>query len=242
MIDGRRLAALSVHGFTALGAVLGFQALLEAAAHRWEASFAWLGVALIVDGADGPLARRIGVTDHLPRFSGERLDLIIDYITYVLVPAFILYEAQLMPEGLGWLGASLALLSSLFHFSDQESKTSDGFFVGFPAIWNVVAFYMLIFATPAIVNLAIVAILAVLTFVPQKWVHPVRVVRLRGVTIAVVIVWSLAAIAVLFMGFPAPFILQAIFAVSMIYLVAVGVLPAPAHDGAPNPHSKSDAG
>lgn len=242
MIDGRRLAAIGVHGFTALGAVLGFKALLEAAAHHWEAAFAWLGVALIVDGVDGPLARRIGVTDHLPRFSGERLDLIIDYITYVLVPAFILYEAQLMPEGLGWLGASLALLSSLFHFSDRESKTSDGFFVGFPAIWNVVAFYMLIFATPAILNLGIVAALAAITFIPLKWVHPVRVVRLRSVTIAVIAVWSLASIAVLFTGFPAPFPMQVIFAAVMVYLIAVGLLRKAAHDGAPSPHSKSDAG
>jgi phosphatidylcholine synthase len=242
MIDRRRVAAFGVHGLTAIGAVLGFQALLEASAHRWEASFAWLGAALIVDAADGPLARKIGVTAHLPRFSGERLDLIVDYITYVLVPAFILYEAQLLPGGVEWLGASLALLSSLYHFSDQESKTSDGFFVGFPAIWNVVVFYMLIFSTPAILNLAIVAILAALTFVPLKWVHPVRVVRLRGVTIAVVAVWSLAAIAVLFTGFPAPFILQVIFAVAMVYLTAIGLLRKPAHDGAPNPHSKSDAG
>ena len=138
MIDGR-FAAFGVHALTAFGAVLGFQALLEAVAHNWEAAFAWLGAALVVDAVDGPLARRVGVKDILPRFSGERLDLIIDFITYVLVPAFIIHEARLVPDGLGLLAVSLILLSALFHFGDHENKTKDGFFVGFPAIWNIVA-------------------------------------------------------------------------------------------------------
>ena len=101
-----RLAAFGVHAFTALGAVLGFLALVAAAAHRWEDAFGWLGVALIVDGLDGPLARRIGVKDKLPRFSGEHLDLVIDYLTYVVVPAYIIYEAELVPHGLGMVTAA----------------------------------------------------------------------------------------------------------------------------------------
>lgn len=241
MIDGR-LAAIGVHGLTALGAVLGFQAMLEVAAHRWEAAFAWLGAALIVDGIDGPLARRVGVSKKLPRFSGERLDLIIDYITYVLVPAYIIYEAKLLPEGLGGIGAALVLLSSLFHFCDNESKTADGFFVGFPALWNVVAFYMLIFAAPEAINFAVLAVLTVLTFVPLKWLHPVRVARLRTLTLAIVAAWSAAAIAVLLLGFPASPGLQAVFAVSAIYLTALGLLRSFRSDVASNPHSQSDAG
>lgn len=241
MIDGR-LAAFGVHSFTALGAVFGFQALLETVAHRWEAAFAWLGAALLVDAIDGPLARRIGVSDKLPRFSGEQLDLIIDYLTYVLVPAFILSEAQLVPEGLGWLGASLILLSSLFHFCDHESKTSDGFFVGFPALWNIVVLYMLVLGTPAILNFAIIAALFALTFIPLKWVHPVRSVYLRSWTLPIVAIWSFAAIAALIEGFPSSFVLQAIFAASMVYFIAVGLLRSSRGEVTSNPHSSSDAG
>lgn len=241
MIDGR-LAAIGVHSFTALGVVLAFLALMEAVAHRWEAAFAWLGGALLVDAIDGPLARRIGVSDKLPRFSGEQLDLIIDYLTYVLVPAFILYEAQLMPEGLGWLGASLVLLSSLFHFCDHESKTRDGFFVGFPALWNVVVLYMLVLGTLAMLNFAIIAALFVLTFVPLKWVHPVRSIYMRSWTLPIVAIWSVAAIAALIEGFPSSFILQVIFAVSMVYFVAVGLLRSSRGEVTSKPHSSSDAG
>ncbi len=241
MIDGR-LAAFGVHGLTALGAVLGFQALLEVVAHRWEAAFAWLGAALIVDAVDGPLARKIGVLDKLPRFSGEQLDLIIDYLNYVLVPAFLLYEAQLMPEGLGWLGASLILLSSLFHFCDHESKTRDGFFVGFPALWNIVVLYMLVLGTSAVLNFAVIAVLFLLTFIPLKWVHPVRSVYLRSWTLPIVAIWSIAAIAALIKGFPSSFILQAIFAVAMVYFVAVGLLRSSRGEVTSNPHSPSDAG
>lgn len=241
MIDGR-LAAFGVHGLTALGAVLGFQALLEVAAHRWEAAFAWLGVALIVDGIDGPLARKINVTEKLPRFSGERLDLIIDYVTYVLVPVFIIHEAQLMPDGLGWLGALLILLSSLFHSCDHQSKTMDGFFVGFPALWNVVAFYMLVFDTPEALNFAVLAVLTILTFFPLKWIHPVRVVRLRHLTLAIVAAWAIAAIAIVADGFPAAFVYRAVIAVSTVYLLGVGLLRSVQGNVALNPHSQSDAG
>lgn len=241
MSDGR-LAAFGVHSFTALGVVLGFQALLETVAHHWESAFAWLGAALLVDAIDGPLARRVGVSNKLPRFSGEQLDLIIDYLTYVLIPAFILYEAQLMPAGLGWFGASLVLLSSLFHFCDHESKTKDGFFVGFPALWNVVVLYMLVLGTSTTLNLVFIAMLFVLTFIPLKWVHPVRSIYMRSWTLPVVAVWSLSAIFALVEGFPSSFIPQAIFVVSMVYFVAVGLLRSSRDEVTSNLHSSSDTG
>lgn len=222
MIDGR-IAAFGVHIFTALGAVLGFQALIEVAAHRWEAAFAWLGAALLVDAIDGPLARHIGVSKKLPRFSGERLDLIIDYITYVLVPAFIVYEAGLMPPGLAWIAASLILLTSLFHFSDHDSKTDDGFFVGFPALWNVVALYFLIFAADPALNFIILLTLSFLTFLPLKWIHPVRVKRLRPLSLGVMAAGSAAAVAALIQGFPATPAIQMVLGFCAIYSIIVGL-------------------
>jgi phosphatidylcholine synthase len=218
-----RLAAFGVHAFTALGAVLGFLALIAAAGHRWEDAFGWLGIALVVDGLDGPLARRIGVKDKLPRFSGEHLDLVIDYLTYVVVPAYIIYEAKLVPSGLGLVTAVLILLTSLYHFSDSESKTEDGFFVGFPALWNVVALYGFIFQVPPPLAFAVLILLVVLTFFPFKWIHPVRVRRLRPITFCVMALWTVAAVAALLQGLPGSLAIKATIALATAYLIAIGV-------------------
>jgi phosphatidylcholine synthase len=219
-----RYSAFAVHVFTAVGSVLGFLALVEASAHRWQAAFAWLGVALIVDGLDGPIARHIGVTKKLPRFSGDRLDLIIDYLTYVVVPAYIIYEAGVLPAKLALVGAAIILLTSLFHFIDQESKTADGFFVGFPAIWNVVALYLLVFPFPQWLAFLTILCLGLLTFVPLKWIHPVRVRRLRPLTLVVMAAWAAAAVMSLLGELPSSLAVQAVIAVSTIYFLAVGVL------------------
>ena len=218
-----RLAAFGVHAFTALGAVFGFLALVAAAGHRWEDAFGWLGIALIVDGLDGPLARRIGVKDKLPRFSGEHLDLVIDYLTYVVVPAYIIYEAQLVPVGLGTAAAALILLTSLYHFSDSQSKTDDGFFVGFPALWNVVALYGFIFPVPPPLAFAVLVLLVVLTFFPFKWIHPVRVKRLRPITFCVMGLWTVATVAALLQGLPGSLAIKVAIAFATVYLVSIGV-------------------
>jgi phosphatidylcholine synthase len=169
----------------------------------WQMTFAWLGVALVIDGVDGTLARRAKVNHWLPRFSGDRLDLVIDYLTYVFVPALALQQAGFLP-GLWGMGlAALILLSSLFHFSDTDSKAADHSFVGFPAIWNFVAFYVFAFDLPAWGTAVLVLVCVALTFVPLSWVHPMRTVRLRPVTIAACAVWGIAAISVLWSGFPA---------------------------------------
>jgi phosphatidylcholine synthase len=219
-----RYSAFAVHVFTAIGSVLGFLALVEASAHRWQMAFAWLGVALVVDGVDGPIARHIGVTKKLPRFSGDQLDLIIDYLTYVVVPAYIIYEAGIVPAGLELAAAAIVLLTSLFHFIDQESKTKDGFFVGFPAIWNIVALYLLIFPFDKWLAFAVLAVLGSLTFVPLKWIHPIRVRRLRPLTLLVMIAWAAAAVAALRGELPSSLTVQAVIAVSTIYFIAVGLL------------------
>jgi phosphatidylcholine synthase len=219
-----RYSAFAVHAFTAAGALLGFLAFVEAAGHRWQAAFAWLGVALIVDGLDGPMARHIGVTKKLPRFSGESLDLIIDYLTYVVVPAYIVYEAKVVPEGFELAAAAIMLLTSLFHFIDEESKTDDGFFVGFPAIWNIVALYLLIFPFAQWLAFAVLVFLGLLTFVPLKWIHPIRVRRLRPITLLVMIAWAAACVAALLGELPSSLAVQAVIAGSTVYFLAVGLM------------------
>lgn len=232
----RKLKAAAVHLLTASGAVWGLLALAAAARHDWTQAFLWLGVALIVDGIDGPLARRFHVETVLPRFSGTRLDLVIDYFNYCVVPAFMLTTADLIPQPLASVAGALIVLTSLFHFADRESKTADAYFVGFPAIWNVVALYLFALDLRGLAAFAVVVILSVLTLMPIKWPHPLRVRVLRPMTIAVMAAWSVAALAAL-RGFPAPLWVQGIFlavAIYMLVLVTVRTVAGAGRGGGPD--------
>jgi phosphatidylcholine synthase len=215
--------AAAVHVFTATGAALGLLALLAAANGAWEASFAWLGVALIVDGADGPMARRLDVKRVLPRFSGEDLDKIIDYVTYVAVPAFMVARGPVVAESLRLPLAAAIMVSSLYHFSDKQSKTADSYFVGFPANWNFVVFYCFVLAIPPALAALVIAACVLLTFVPFRYVHPVRVKRLRPLTIAVSVIWGIASVAAIVQGFPAGLAVQAVFVLAGVYISALGL-------------------
>jgi phosphatidylcholine synthase len=196
-------AAALVHLFTALGAVCALLATRAVVSGAWEAAFAWLGLALAIDGIDGTLARRARVQHHLPRFSGDRLDLVVDYVTYVFVPALALLQAGFLQGAWGVALASGILLASLFHFSDTASKASDHSFVGFPAVWNLVALYVFALDLSPTATAILVLSGVVLSFVPLKWVHPLRTTRLRPVTLAAMAAWALAAAWTLWSGFPA---------------------------------------
>jgi phosphatidylcholine synthase len=215
------LPAAAVHCFTAMGVVCALLALRAALAGDWEALFVWLGIALIIDGIDGTMARLTNIAAVLPRFSGERLDLIIDYLTYVFVPALALLLGGFLQGALGVLLAALILLSSLYHFSDTESKTPDYCFIGFPALWNVVAFYAFALGLPAWLAATIVMALIVLTFVPWKWAHPLRTPLLRPVTLLMLLAWLSAAVLTLRLGFPATPALQAILIFAAVYMLSL---------------------
>lgn len=219
----RRLLAGSIHVLTASGAVLALFALRAAHGGNWHEMFMWLGLALFVDAIDGPLARRADVKGVLPRFSGERLDLIVDYLTYVAIPAFVLTEAALLPEWSRIPAAIAILLSGLFHVCDVESKTEEGYFVGFPAIWNVVLLYLFVLGLPPIGALVLVAGCVLLTFVPILCVHPFRVVRLRVLTAIVVAVWGGVAIAALAQPFPSDPWIKAVLLGCAAYLTGLGL-------------------
>src|SRR5215469_1704047 len=221
--DKRHLyGAAAVHVFTASGGALGFLSLLSASGGHWEETFAWLGAALIVDGADGPLARRFQVTKILPRFSGEDLDKVIDYLTYVAVPAFIVARAPLVPESLRLALGITIMTVSLYHFADKQSKTADGYFVGFPALWNIAVFYGFVLGMPPLLSAALLAVCAVLTFVPLRWVHPLRVRRLRPLTLAVLVVGSAATAAGVIERFPGSGSGPVISALTAAYILALG--------------------
>jgi phosphatidylcholine synthase len=224
-MNARYCAAL-VHVLTATGAAFALLALIDAAHGEWQRMFVWLGVALFIDTIDGPLARRVRVTEVLPRWSGERLDLIVDYLTYIGVPAFAVAESDLLPAPFRVAAAIAIMLSSLFHMADLGSKTGAGYFVGFPAIWNVVLLYLFAFTPPPVVSLLIVGVFVLLTFVPILAVHPFRVAELRVLTFPATALWVVAAIGAVANPFPSPPWVKIPLVLSAAMLTGVGLFRA----------------
>ena len=188
-----RAAAFSVHIFTALGAGVALIAMLEAVREHWTNMFGWLGVALIIDAIDGPLARRLDVVRLQPNWSGEVLDLVVDFVTYVFVPAYaITASGMLLPVAAPLLGIGI-MVSGALYFADRRMKASDNHFRGFPALWNAVAYYLFLLHLPPALSSLGIAVLIALTFAPFHVVHPFRVVRLRWLTLWLLGVWAALA-------------------------------------------------
>jgi phosphatidylcholine synthase len=181
--------ALMVHLLTASGAVWAMLAMLQAVDQNWDGMFLWLVVALFVDGIDGPLARRFDTKKNAPIFDGVLLDLIIDYLTYVFVPAYALFKSGLLPGWTGWVAIIIIVFASAMYFADSRMKTKDNSFSGFPSCWNMVVLVLFAIRPDFWVSLALVTILAAAMFVPVKFVHPVRTDRWRAVTLPMALAW-----------------------------------------------------
>lgn len=218
-----RIPAILVHLLTASGVLCTLFAFIAIMNQNLVGAFLWLGLALIIDAIDGPLARFVDTKAHLPRFSGERLDLIIDYLNYVVLPAFLVVNVPVIEGNLGYLGAALILMTSLYHFSDLASKTEDGYFVGFPAIWNIVLFYLLAFQIVEEYASAVILVFSLMTFIPIRWLHPFRVERLRWLTVAVVLIWTYAAYVTVLSEFKIGDFEQSVLIATVIYLIAVSL-------------------
>ena len=188
-----KIRALSVHLLTATGAVFAMLAMLAAVDTRWDLMFLWLVVAFFVDGIDGPLARHYDVKKNAAEFDGVLLDLIIDYLTYVFIPAFALFKSGLMDGWTGWFAIILITFTSAMYFADTRMKTKDNSFSGFPGCWNMLVLVIFALEPNFWVSLALVTILAVAMFLPLKFVHPVRTERWRVVTLPVAIAWTFFA-------------------------------------------------
>jgi phosphatidylcholine synthase len=206
-----------------MGAALGFAALVAAARGQWVLMFLCLGVALFIDGIDGTIARRLNVAELLPRWSGDVLDLVVDFVTYVFVPAYAITMSGLLPELLSVPAGITVVVTGALYFADRNMKTEDNYFRGFPTLWNAAAFYLFLLKPQPWLAAAVVAALAVLTFVPFKFVHPFRVARLRGVNIVAVLAWAgLACVAILSDLDPGPWVTGGLVVVA-VYVVTVGL-------------------
>ena len=217
------LRAYCVHLFTASGTALALTALFAAVEHRWEFMFFCLGGALMVDAVDGTMARRFKVAQVLPRWSGDILDLVVDFVTYVFVPAYAIAASGLMPAELGLPAGIVIVVTGALYFADRKMKTADNYFRGFPTLWNAAAFYLFLLKLNPWLAAAVVAGLAVLTFVPFKFVHPFRVARLRSVSLVMVGIWSgLGAVALLRDFAPGPWVTTGLV-LAAVYFVGIGL-------------------
>ena len=189
-INTDKIAAWAVHGFTASGAVLGFLAIISIINSDLVGAFLWLGLALLIDGIDGSLARKIGVLDKTPNIDGSTLDNVIDYLNYVIIPALMIYWFQMVPNGWEIILPAGMFAVSLYTFANMNMKTNDYYFSGFPAVWNIVVLYFYILNTHPIINVIIILLLFIFTFIPIKFVHPLRVKKIRNLTIFCTVLWS----------------------------------------------------
>lgn len=215
-----RAAGLLVHSFTASGAALGLAALFAAVDGHFIAMFAWLGAAFVVDAVDGSFARRVKIETAVPHIDGAVLDLVVDFLTYVVVPLVALWRSGLLAPPLAVLVCCTVCAATALYFADRRMKTHDLWFRGFPAIWNVLVFYLLVLRPGPLATTLAVITAAVMMFAPVVFVHPLRVVRLRLMTITATGAWSAAAIAALEQGLSGADILTktALVAVGMYFL------------------------
>ncbi|GAB1479591.1 CDP-alcohol phosphatidyltransferase family protein [Paracoccaceae bacterium] len=218
-----RLKALSVHLLTATGAVLSMFAMLAAVEGKWSLMFLWLVVALLVDGIDGPLARRWDTPRNWPTYDGVLMDLIVDYLTYVFIPAYALFKSGMLDGWTGWLAIIVICYGSVIYFADTRMKTKDKSFAGFPACWNMVVLVLFALAPSPTTILVVVSFLTVAVFLNLKFVHPTRTKRWREVTLPVSLAWVIFAAWAAWVDFAEGSIAHWGLVASSLYLCLAGI-------------------
>lgn len=218
------IRAFSVHILTASGSFMAFLALVAAAESRFIDMWWWLGVAMLIDGIDGPIARKVNVKEVLPNWSGDTLDNVIDYVTYVLIPAFALYQSGMIGEPLSFVAAGLIVVSSAIYYADTGMKTDENFFSGFPIVWNMLVFSLFVIKASEGTAFLVVLAAVVMTFLPIHFLHPVRVVRLRPVNLAVFLAWAALSAYALLLHFQSPDWLMWAVMLTSGYLFIIGAI------------------
>jgi phosphatidylcholine synthase len=198
-MTGKLALAWLVHLYTALGAVVAFAAVIFIKELKFQEAFWLMSLAVLIDASDGTLARAVRVKELIPWFDGDRLEDIVDYANYVIVPCWLLFHANLLPQQDAFWLASVPLLASAYGFCQKEAKTSDNFFLGFPSYWNIVAFYAYVLQWPPWINAFAILILAVLIFVPIRYIYPSRSPHFRAVTNSLGVLWGLAVVAIIYL-------------------------------------------
>ena len=198
------MSAWLVHAFTASGVVLAYLAIEAIVAGAVRDAFIYLAIATGVDSVDGVLARLARVKERTPQFDGALLDNIIDYLTFTLVPVFLLRQQRLLPDDPAGVAIAVAvLLSSAYGFCRTDAKTTDHFFTGFPSYWNIVALYMVGLGTSPTTNAIALIIFVALVFVPIGYVYPSRTPKWQALSVGLGLAWG-AAMALVIWTLPSP--------------------------------------
>lgn len=219
-----RPLAFAVHLLTGSGAALALLALIAANREDWRLMFGWLGIALIVDGIDGPLARAVDTKRNAPNWDGVILDLVIDYLTYVFIPAYALIYSGLLPAPWGLVAALFIALTGVVYFADVRMKAEDNCFVGFPAVWQMPLLVFLVFHPPAWATFGIILLLGVGQFTWLKFIHPVRTARWRRINLPVCLAWVALAGWSVWTHFDPPGWVKAGLLASSVWLILVGIV------------------
>jgi len=193
----KKAQSWSVHIFTASGAFAGFLSLGAILRDNIFLAFIWLSLAFFIDGVDGTFARRYKVKEMLPVIDGSILDNIVDYLNYVFIPTVMLYWFNLVPSQLTLLAVALILIVSCYTFANTKQKTEDYFFRGFPAVWNIVIFYLFVMGTSQITNFLVILFFCVMTFIPFKYLHPLRVKEKKSLNLFLTVIWGLCCVFLL---------------------------------------------
>ncbi|WP_424930951.1 CDP-alcohol phosphatidyltransferase family protein [Amaricoccus macauensis] len=217
-------SAFAVHLFTATGAALALLALVAASAGEWRAMFLWLGIGLVVDGIDGPLARKFDVKRNAANWDGTILDLVIDYLTYVFIPAFALIGSGLVPGIWAMPAALFMCLTSVIYYADTRMKAQDNSFVGFPGVWHMPLLVLFVTSPPGWFIVLFVLLLGLGQFTGLKFIHPVRTRRWRPANLAVLMLWFLLAALSVFMDFNAPPLQHWLLVATSLWLLFAGIL------------------
>jgi phosphatidylcholine synthase len=215
--------AFSIHLFTALGAGCAILALIAAARAEWTVLFAWLGLALLIDGVDGTLARYFRVAEILPRWSGDALDLIVDFTTYVFVPAYALAASGMLPHQLAVPLSVAIVVSAAIYCADRQMKLPDNSFRGFPVLWNAVAFHLFVLKFSPWVTAGVIATFVVLTFAPYRTIHPLRMPHMRGLNAFALLAWAALALYALLRDLDPGVWVVVVFTAFGIYFLAAGL-------------------
>jgi phosphatidylcholine synthase len=215
-----QVRAFAVHVFTATGAALALTALFYAVEGQWTSMFLCLGIALIIDAVDGTIARNVCVAGVLPRWSGDLLDLVVDFATYVFVPAYAIAAGGILPAPLALPAGALIVITGAIYFADRQMKLPGNYFRGFPALWNGLAFYLFLIRPAPWFALLIVVAFSALTFAPFKFLHPIRVKRFRALNVTAVLIGSMLAIgALIYELHPAMWVTAGLLLIGLYFLV-----------------------
>ena len=189
-----KYVGILIHLLTGFGIIAGFFALIAVMNSNQKEAFLWLGLAFLIDSVDGTLARKFNVKKNLPNIDGKMLDSIIDFFNYVIIPSIMIYWFKYVPDQFILLIPAVLILISIYSYVNLNVLTNENYYNGFPAIWNVIVLYFYIFGTNQNFNLIFLILLILLKFSPIKCIHPLRVKKLKNLSIFFSVVWFLMSV------------------------------------------------